>query len=251
MMNELFFIGFFITIVLLIIIGVIKTKVKKKYESETKVSIILTCEDVSYLEIILPLLLKFDNVDDIHILYRSKDNFIEHKEDCIHDTLADKDYKTYSEMFQFKQFSNVNNECILFLTGNVILSERFFLKLLSNYDMDIENLYGPYSKQCDEKGYSKNRMMTNTINLPIIMTSKKVVQHCWNTLMENNVIRKQMHDSSTESADVFFSYAFRKHFKKYPITVNGRVYNLLQKNGKEDTKTQTEQCKSLSQKSFI
>ena len=246
MIEQLFFISFFITIVLLIVIGIINTKVKKRYKSPTKVSVIITCEDEEYLTVILPFLLKYQNIDDIHVIYRSKENYIKHPEKRVRDVIVEEDYQKFAELFHFKQFSKVENECILFLTGNVIVSERFLLKLLESYDMDIENLYGPSSKQCDRKGYKDNRMITNTINLPIIMTSKKVVQHCWNTILENKVILDQLHESSSESAEVFLSYAFRKHFKKYPIRVKGRVHHLMKQKSIQNSTLVSNQCKSLS-----
>ena len=248
MLEQLFFIAFFITIVLLIIIGIINTKVKKTYKSATKVSVIITCEDETSLNVILPFLLKYENIDDIHVVYRKKENYIEHPEERVRDVTSQDDYEQFAELFHFKQFSKVKHECILFLSGNVLLSERFLLKLLENYDMDIENLYGSSSKQCDRKGYKENRLITNTISLPIIMTSKKVVQHCWNTISENKVILGQLHESSTESAEVFLSYAFRKHFKKYPTTVKGRVYNLLKQKSIKDPMLVSNQCKTLSLK---
>lgn len=246
MFEQLFFIAFFITIVLLIIIGVINTKVKKKYKSQTKVSVVITCEDTTYLDVILRILLKYENIDDIHVIYRKKENYIRHSEERVRDVAAEEEYQKFSELFHFQYFSKVKNECILFLSGNIILSERFLLKLLENYDMDIENLYGPSSKQCDRKGYKENRIITNTISFPIIMTSKKVVQHCWNTILENQVIRNQLHESSAESAEIFFSYAFRKHFKKYPIRVKGSVHNFTKQKSIQDPSLVSNQCKSLS-----
>ena len=71
-MEIMVFTGFFLTIFLLIVIGITNSHIKKKYSSSTLVSVIIINKNHSnYLEYILNKISKFENVQEIILIQKN------------------------------------------------------------------------------------------------------------------------------------------------------------------------------------
>lgn len=251
MLEVLTFSAIFITFVLLIITGAVRQKSKKKYSSNTNVSVILAKDKVKndYLSVTIPLLLSFPNITQIIILYPNKDVFTKHTESVIEDFEDYENFHTFGNFHRFAPIERIKNECVLYLKDNVMLSYRLLLKLLENYDKDVENIYGPFATYCGKHGYKQNTIYKNTLQTPIILTSRKVVQYIWNDYLHNKSLKTKFNKIDETNEDILFSYLFQKHYHKLPMTISGR-FQLLgnlpsNKNSKQLGKKKESICRDI------
>ena len=224
MFHLLYFVTIFLSTCLLIIIGFVNVKVKRRYVSDTKVSVIVIKNDENKetLPYTIPILNNYRNVDEIIVLYGTEQEHYTLENSKLLNRNNFKNFEKYKSFHRYGYFHNVKNECILLLDSDIIPTQRLLLKLLENYDNDIENIYGPFSKLCDVSGYYSVSFQKNMLHSPILLSSKKVFLKVWYEMTENQETMKQLQSCNYENEDIVFNKTFRNHYRKLPIAVHGK-----------------------------
>lgn len=235
-MEIMVFTGFFLTIFLLIVIGITNSHIKKKYSSSTLVSVIIINKNHSnYLEYILNKISKFENVQEIILI--QKNPVFDQEYSC--DKLIQVPlFEGYNNMFNFIDcLPKISTDTVLFLDNNTIITERYLKKILEKYDTDTENMYGPNCKLCTKDGYFNYGMSQNMIHENILLTSKKVLKNIGREIKRHPKIIRLMKENTE---DIVFSFFFTKLYQKFPYRIVGKYKTL----------TTRKQLEHLEQKKF-
>ena len=182
-LKLLYFISIFFFLFLCITSIYVKKKFKGKYSSHLKISVLLYYDgDSIYLRSLLSTIIKYNNIDDIIIIYRGKDiNFKHYKVRFFKDV----DIKDYSSFIRFLYLEKCRNNTILLLNDDILPSERLIQKLLYRYKNDNINYYGIFQRSCNSTGYQAISLYNNIILSPNLLTSKEILKRTWEDMLKD------------------------------------------------------------------
>lgn len=221
-----------IVVGLIIILSIVISKSKSFYKSDTKVSvIILNHERPHNLKKSIPLLTKYKNVDEIIILHSNAENYVKHNHKKVRDI---KDYENNSKYYTLRRFMNTDsckNNAILLLDDDIIPSEKLLLKMLSRYDKNPMNCYGPISRLCNSNGYYQFSLERNIVLSGLMLTSKTIIKNVQKSIFERNELMKEVLEQKGNGEDLLFQHIYYKLYNQKPIIVSGKYYLLDIRNG--------------------
>tara|TARA_B100000767_G_scaffold110418_1_gene105705 strand:- start:14764 stop:15519 length:756 start_codon:yes stop_codon:yes gene_type:complete len=200
----------------------------------------------------IPELVKFEEVEEIIILHGNKKFKKEYKHDKVKNI---DDWKNNDEFYTMKRFKNVKyckNEMVFIMDDDVYPSKDLLKKMIKKYRNDTNNIYGPFKRLCNHKGYIWNPSNEyNNILTPLMLTSKSVIINVFKKMLLNKKFFQLVINQKGNCEDLFFNYEFNKLYKKNPIYVEGKYIMLDDKNGfsttnnKEHQRLRNNFCKNI------
>ena len=136
-----------------------------------------------------------------------------------------------TQRFLFGQYANSTK--ILYLDDDLILEYNLFEELHNKSNIDKDQLYGPYIRSCDGKGYhyKPSRIpINNRILTGLCLTSTNVTI---NFVRHFHLYAKDLYETNGNGEDLLFNFDFIKTFGKFPIKIGSerhiRKYKTIDK----------------------
>ena len=220
---------------------------KYNFYKKNKVSIIILVYDRNHnLKKSIPYLNKIPIIDEI-IIANGKDSL-----DLIDNNIYKKvinlnDIENNSKYYTLRRFylgQYAKNDIIIMLDDDVIPSKELIYNMISHYNVDNNNIYGPVKRCCYNDGYYCNRNDClqlfhkcklfdnyNLILTGLTLIPKKIMNNVSKNFKKHKKYFKNVVDNKGNGEDILFNYVFRTIYKKKPVYVEGSWKNLDFSNG--------------------
>lgn len=195
---------------------------------KTKVSVyILNYSRPQNLELSLPVLSKYDVVDEIVISHGNPDTFKYFKylsRDGKNKIRNIKDYSNNDKYGAGRRFiidlNTFKNDAIVILDDDLLPTEMLINRMLLSYQKDPDQIYGPFIRNCSPSGYvfTSTPEDYNTVITCLALTSKNVIK-----IFQDNFdsMSKLLEKYNGNGDDLTFNHIFRNKFNKNPKYIKG------------------------------
>jgi cellulose synthase/poly-beta-1,6-N-acetylglucosamine synthase-like glycosyltransferase len=221
----------------------------KNINPKEKVSVyILNYKRPHNLELSLPILNNMKWVDEIIVSHGHPDGFRDFKFSKVKNI---KDYDNNEKYGAGRRFllpvSNFKNNLILTLDDDHIPSDHLLKRLIVSGEKDPNQIYGPYSRECNEEGYWFNSKKPNVVLTGLSLVSKYLIS---NFQSKFKTVEPILIKFKGNGDDLTFNYIFRKDYNKTPKYIDGDYIELDTKGGYSFTRghndTRDKICQELA-----
>ena len=195
------------------------------------------------IDISLPILKSLRYVDEIIISHGSPEGYKEFE-----GVVNIKDYENNNKYGAGRRFlidtEKIKNEILIIMDDDHIPSSGLLERMLLSAQKDSDQIYGPYQRACNDKGYEFNppTERQNVVLTGLAMTSKNVIKTFQKHFSEVEDVLVKYNGNGD---DLTFNYIFRKYFNKNPKYIKGDFIELDTKGGYSFTRGHNDKRNSI------